>query len=118
SVDSESDAHPLLDEYRWSDLKHVAPEVTGSIERLKHLLDELNDFTRPMGPDAAVTLLDGREALNRLNESLSIVTLSVFGRVGTPRDYGAKTTKALVHHRLNVSGQEAYRRTQLAEFLG
>ncbi|WP_228281411.1 DUF222 domain-containing protein [Brevibacterium pigmentatum] len=118
SVDSESDAHPLLDEYRWSDLKHVAPEVTGSIESLKHLLNELDDFTRPMGPDDAVTLLDGLETLNRLNESLSIVTLSVFDRVGTPRDYGAKTTKALVQHRLNVSGQEAYRRTQLAEFLG
>ena len=118
SVDSESDAHPLLDEYRWSDLKHVAPEVTGSIESLKHLLNELNDFTRPMGPDDAVTLLDGLETLNRLNESLSIVTLSVFERVGTPRDYGAKTTKALVQHRLNVSGQEAYRRTQLAECLG
>ena len=118
SVDSESDAHPLLDEYRWSDLKHVAPEVTGSIESLKHLLNELNDFTRPMGPDDAVTLLDGLETLNRLNESLSIMTLSVFDRVGTPRDYGAKTTKALVQHRLNVSGQEAYRRTQLAEVLG
>ena len=118
SVDSESDAHPLLDEYRWTDLKHVAPEVTGSIESLKHLLNELNDFTRPMGPDDAVTLLDGLETLNRLNESLSIMTLSVFDRVGTPRDYGAKTTKALVQHRLNVSGQEAYRRTQLAEVLG
>ena len=118
SFDSDSDAHPLLDEYRWSDLKHVAPEVTGSIESLKHLLNELNDFSRPMGPDDAVTLLDGLETLNRLTESLSIVTLSVFDRVGTPRDYGAKTTKALVQHRLNVSGQEAYRRAQLAECLG
>ncbi|WP_231939606.1 HNH endonuclease signature motif containing protein [Brevibacterium siliguriense] len=118
SFDSDSDAHPLLNEYRWSDLKHIAPEVTGSIESLKHLLNELNDFARPMGPDDAVTLLDGLEALNRLHESLSIVTLSVFDRVGTPRDYGAKTTKALVQHRLNVSGQEACRRTQLAECLG
>lgn len=116
--DSEADTHPLLDEFRWSDLKHAAPEVTESICALQGLLDGLHDFTRPMGPDDAVTLLDGLETLNRLTESLSVVTLSVFERVGTPRDYGAKTTKALVQHRLNLSAQEAYRRTQLAECLG
>lgn len=116
--DSEADTHPLLDEFRWSDLKHAAPEVTESICALHGLLDGLHDFTRPMGPDDAVTLLDGLETLNRLTESLSVVTLSVFERVGTPRDYGAKTTKALVQHRLNLSAQEAYRRTQLAECLG
>ncbi|WP_209323905.1 HNH endonuclease signature motif containing protein [Brevibacterium renqingii] len=111
-------AHPLLDEYRWSDLNHIAPEVTESIDRLQGLLGELHDFTRPMGPDDAVTVLDGLETLDRLTESLSIVTLSVFERVGTPRDFGAKTTKALVQHRLNLSSHEAYRRTQLAEHLG
>ncbi|MGO0603052.1 DUF222 domain-containing protein [Brevibacterium linens] len=116
--ESEADAHPLLDEFRWSDLKHAAPEVTESICALQGLLDGLHDFTRPMGPDDAVTLLDGLETLNRLTESLSIVTLSVFERVGTPRDYGAKTTKALVQHRLNLSAHEAQRRTQLAECLG
>ncbi|AZU01792.1 HNH endonuclease signature motif containing protein [Brevibacterium linens] len=116
--DSDADAHPLLDEFRWSDLKHAAPEVTESICALQSLLDGLHDFTRPMGPDDAVTLLDGLETLNRLTESLSIVTLSVFDRVGTPRDYGAKTTKALVQHRLNLSAHEAHRRTQLAECLG
>lgn len=116
--DSEADTHPLLDEFRWSDLKHAAPEVTESICALQGLLDGLHDFTRPMGPDDAVTLLDGLETLNRLTESLSVVTLSVFERVGTPRDYGAKTTKALIQHRLNLSAQEAYRRTQLAECLG
>lgn len=116
--DSAADAHPLLDEYRWSDLRHAAPEVTESIDSLQSLLEGLHDFTRPMGPDDAVTLLDGLETLNRLTESLSVVTLSVFERVGTPRDYGAKTTKALVQHRLKLSSQEAGRRTQLAECLG
>lgn len=110
--------HPLLDDYRWSDLKHIAPEVTDSAEMLQSLLGELHDFTRPMGPDDAVIMLDGLETLNRLTESLSVVTLSIFERVGTPRDYGAKSTRALVQHRLNVSSQEAYRRTQLAEHLG
>ncbi|WP_181272746.1 HNH endonuclease signature motif containing protein [Brevibacterium oceani] len=110
--------HPLLDEYRWSDLEHIAPEVTDSVEQLQRLLGELRDFARPMGPDDAVTVLDGLETLDRLTESLSVVTLSVFDRVGTPRDYGAKTTKALVQNRLNLSSQEAYRRTQLAEHLG
>ncbi|WP_166973879.1 HNH endonuclease signature motif containing protein [Brevibacterium atlanticum] len=113
-----TDGHPLLDEYRWSDLEHIAPEVTGSVEQLQRLLGELSDFSRPMGPDDAVTVLDGLETLDRLTESLSVVTLSVFDRVGTPRDYGAKTTKALVQNRLNLSSQEAHRRTQLAEHLG
>lgn len=111
-------AHPLLDEYRWSDLKHIAPEVTDSVEKLQCMLDELSEFTRPMGPDDAVVMLDGLETLGRLTESLFVVTLSVFERVGTPRDYGAKSTKMLIQHRLNVSAQEASRRTQLAEHLG
>ncbi|UVI35526.1 HNH endonuclease signature motif containing protein [Brevibacterium spongiae] len=110
--------HPLLDEYRWSDLKHIAPEVTDSVEKLQRMLGELSDFTRPMGPDDAVVMLDGLETLGRLTESLFVVTLSVFERVGTPRDYGAKSTRMLIQHRLNVSAQEASRRTQLAEHLG
>lgn len=118
SCSAAADTHPLLDEYRWSDLQHIAPEVAGSIERLQVLLGDLHDFTRPMGPDDAVTVIDGLETLDRLTESLSVVTLSVFERVGTPRDYGAKTTKALVQNRLNISAQEAHRRTQLAEHLG
>lgn len=118
SCSAAADTHPLLDEYRWSDLQHIAPEVAESIEKLQVLLGDLHDFTRPMGPDDAVTVIDGLETLDRLTESLSVVTLSVFERVGTPRDYGAKTTKALVQNRLNISAQEAHRRTQLAEHLG
>ena len=118
SCSAAADTHPLLDEYRWSDLQHIAPEVAESIEKLQVLLGDLHDFTRPMGPDEAVTVIDGLETLDRLTESLSVVTLSVFERVGTPRDYGAKTTKALVQNRLNISAQEAHRRTQLAEHLG
>lgn len=118
SCSATADAHPLLDEYRWSDLKHIAPEVAESIEKLQILLGDLHDFTRPMGPDDAVTVIDGLETLDRVTESLSVVALSVFERVGTPRDYGAKTTKALVQNRLNISAQEAHRRTQLAEHLG
>src|SRR5699024_12433022 len=75
-------------------------------------------YTRPMGPDDARTARAGLETLDRLTERLSVATLSVFERVGTPRDYGAKTTKAPVQNRLNISAQEAHRRTQLAEHLG
>ncbi|MDN6124364.1 MAG: 13E12 repeat family protein, partial [Brevibacterium sp.] len=62
--------------------------------------------------------MDGLETVNRLVESLSVVTLSVFERVGTPRDYGAKSTKALVQNRLNLSEREAGRRSDLAKNLG
>lgn len=118
NLTSSSDAHPLLDEYRWSDLKHVAPELTDSIDSLHDLLDELYSFSRPMGSDDAVAVMDGLETLGRLQESLSVVTLSVFERVGTPRDFGAKSTRALVQNRLNLTSQEARRRTELAENLG
>ncbi|RAA19454.1 HNH endonuclease, partial [Burkholderia multivorans] len=63
-------------------------------------------------------MLDGIETLNRLTEALSVVTLSVFERVGTPRDYGAKSTRDLVKNRLGVSAREASRRVDLAEQLG
>lgn len=48
------DAHPLLDQYRWSDLKGVAPELTDGVEGLQALLGELHSFTRPMGPDSTL----------------------------------------------------------------
>lgn len=110
--------HPLLDEYAWSDLTRIAPEVADSIQGLRALVSELHSFTRPMGPDDAVTVMDGLETVNRLVESLSVVTLSVFERVGTPRDYGAKSTKALIQNRLNLSEREACRRSDLSKNLG
>lgn len=110
--------HPLLDEHAWVSLERIAPEVATSIHGLRSLVGDLESFNRPMGPDDAITVLDGLETVNRLVESLSVVTLSVFERVGTPRDYGAKSTKALVQNRLNLSEKEAYRRSELAEKLG
>lgn len=110
--------HPLLDKHAWSDLARIAPEVVSSIQGLQTLVGDLHSCNRPLGPDEAITVMDGLETVNRLVESLSVVTLSVFERVGTPRDYGAKTTKALVQNRLNLSEREAYRRSELAEKLG
>ncbi|SMX92429.1 MULTISPECIES: HNH endonuclease signature motif containing protein [Brevibacterium] len=110
--------HPLLDEHAWGSLARIAPEVADSIQGLQSLVGDLQSLNRPMGPEDAITVLDGLETVNRLVESLSVVTLSVFERVGTPRDYGAKSTKALVQNRLNLSEREAYRRSDLAEHLG
>lgn len=110
--------HPLLDEHAWASLGRIAPEVVSSIHGLRSLVGDLQSSNRPMGPDDAITVMDGLETVNRLVESLSVVTLSVFERVGTPRDYGAKSTKALVQNRLNLSEREAYRRSHLAEQLG
>lgn len=110
--------HHLLDERGWASLSRIAPEVVNSIQGLRSLAGDFQSLTRPMGPEDAITVLDGLETVNRLVESLSVVTLSVFERVGAPRDYGAKTTKALVQNRLNLSEREAYRRSDLAEHLG
>lgn len=110
--------HPLLDEHSWVSLGRIAPEVVSSINGLRSLVGDIQSFNRPMGPEDAITVMDGLETVNRLVESLSVVTLSVFERVGTPRDYGAKSTKALVQNRLNLSEREAYRRSNLAEQLG
>lgn len=63
-------------------------------------------------------LIDGLEALGRVNEALSTLALSVCERVGTPADYGAKTTKALIQDRLNLTSREANRRTDMAKNLG
>ncbi len=115
---NETNAHPLLSEEAWADLSRFAPEVTDSITALQTLAGGLNSFARPMGPDEAVTMLDGIETIDRLAESLSVMVLSVFERSGTPRDYGAKNTKALVEDRLHVSGSEASRRVNLADSLG
>ncbi|MBR7513595.1 hypothetical protein KC219_25885, partial [Mycobacterium tuberculosis] len=71
-----------------------------------------------MGPDEAVTVMQGLEALSRIVDLLSAVTLSVFERTGTPKDYGAKTTKSLVQDKLKLRGREAHRRTELAKNLG
>ncbi|TSI10881.1 DUF222 domain-containing protein, partial [Brevibacterium aurantiacum] len=66
----------------------------------------------------AITLIDGLEALGRVNEALSTLALAVCERVGTPSDYGAKTTKALIQDRLNITSREANRRTDMAKSLG
>ncbi|WP_193071215.1 HNH endonuclease signature motif containing protein [Brevibacterium sp. FME37] len=110
--------HPLLDEHGLAKLARIAPEVVSSIQGLRCLAADFQSLKRPMSPDDAITVVDGLETVNRLVESLSVVTLSVFERVGSPRDYGAKTTKALVQNRLNLSEREAYRRSVLAEKLG
>ncbi|WP_346036484.1 HNH endonuclease signature motif containing protein [Brevibacterium picturae] len=89
-----------------------------SIKGLRSLADDFQALNRPMSPDDAITVVDGLETVNRLVESLSVATLSVFERAGTPRDYGAKSTKALVQNRLNLSEREAYRRSDMAEQLG
>lgn len=113
-----SAVHPLLNDEAWADLSSLAPEMTGSIENLRTLVDELECFARPMGPDEAIAMLDGIETINRLAEALSVVTLSVFQRVGAPRDYGAKSTRDLVRDRCGVSSREASRRLDLADNLG
>ncbi|GAA1813276.1 HNH endonuclease signature motif containing protein [Brevibacterium celere] len=113
-----SAVHPLLNDEAWADLSSLAPEMTGSIESLRTLVDELECFARPMGPDEAIAMLDGIETINRLAEALSVVTLSVFQRVGAPRDYGAKSTRDLVRDRCGVSSREASRRVDLADNLG
>ncbi|WP_350269661.1 DUF222 domain-containing protein [Brevibacterium sp. CBA3109] len=110
--------HPLLDEHAWGSLARIAPEVVDSIQGLQSFVGDLQSLNRLMGPEDAIAVMDGLETVNRLVESLSVVTLSVFERVGTPRDYGAKSTKALVQNRLNLSEREAYRRSDLAEHLG
>lgn len=110
--------HPMLSNEQWADLKATVPEVTESLGSLTELAAQLTDFRRPMGPDEAVTVMQGLEALSRIVDLLSAVTLSVFERTGTPKDYGAKTTKALVQDKLKLSGTEAHRRTELAKNLG
>ncbi|GAA0035929.1 HNH endonuclease signature motif containing protein [Brevibacterium metallidurans] len=108
----------MLSNEQWADLKAKVPEVTESLGSLTELAAQLQDFRRPMGPDEAVTVMQGLEALSRIVDLLSAVTLSVFERTGTPKDYGAKTTKALVQDKLKLSGTEAHRRTELAKNLG
>lgn len=110
--------HPMLTKEQWADLGGSVPEVTDSIAAITRLEAELRDFRRPMGPDEAITVMRGVEALSRLVDSLHAVTLSVFERVGTPKDYGAKSTKALVQDKLQLSSTEAHRRTELAKNLG
>ncbi|WP_252199239.1 DUF222 domain-containing protein [Brevibacterium sp. RIT 803] len=110
--------HPLLSSEEWTDLSRFAPEVTTSLTALSGLKDGLRSFDRRMGPDDAIKLIDGLEALGRVNEALSTLALAVCERVGTPTDYGAKTTKALIQDRLNITAREANRRTDMAKSLG
>lgn len=110
--------HPLLSETEWRDLDRLAPELTHSISGLTILKDELLSFSRPLGPDQAMTVVNGIETATRILEAMSAVALSVYDRCGTPADYGAKTTKALVQNRFNLTGYEANRRTELAKNLG
>ena len=110
--------HPVLTDSAWNDLAKSAPEITDSIASLTGLVGALRAFDRPMGPNEALQVIDGAEALRRLSESLSTLALAVYERVGTPKDSGAKSTKALIQDRLNLSGREANRRAKLAENLG
>lgn len=110
--------HPLLSNEEWADLSQFAPEVTDSLTALGGLKTGLCTFDRPMGPDDAIKLIDGLEALGRINEALSILALAVCERVGTPTDFGAKTTKSLIQNRLNLTSREANRRTDMAKNLG
>lgn len=110
--------HPILTDAAWNDLAASAPEITDSISSLTELVGGLRAFDRPMGPNEALQVIDGAEALRRLSESLSTLALAVYERVGTPKDSGAKSTKALIQERLNLSGREANRRARLAENLG
>ncbi|QPS34398.1 HNH endonuclease signature motif containing protein [Brevibacterium casei] len=110
--------HPLLTDTAWADLSRFAPEVTTSITTLMDFSTGLRSFDRPMGPDEALLLIDGTEALSRITEALSTLALSVYERVGTPTDTGAKDTKALIRDRLNLTPTEANRRAELAKNLG
>ena len=110
--------HPLLSNEEWADLSQFAPEVTDSLTALGGLKAGLCTFDRPMGPDDAIMLIDGLEALGRINEALSTLALAVCERVGTPTDFGAKTTKSLIQNRLNLTSREANRRTDMAKNLG
>ncbi|MCF2571531.1 HNH endonuclease signature motif containing protein [Brevibacterium sp. UCMA 11754] len=110
--------HPLLSDLEWRDLDRLAPELTRSIGELSVLKDELLRFERPLGPDHAMTVVNGIETATRILEAMSAVALSVYERCVTPTDYGAKTTKALVQSRLNLTGYEANRRAELAKNLG
>lgn len=114
----QSSGHPLLADEEWADLTHFAPEVTEAIIHLMDLKDGLRTFDRPMGPDQAIMLVDGVEALSRINDALSTLALAVCERVGIPSEFGAKSTKALIEDRLNLSGAEAHRRTEMAKNLG
>lgn len=114
----QTSGHPLLADEEWADLSRFAPEVTSSITQLMSLKDELRSFDRPMGPDQAIMLADGVEAITRINDALSTLALSVCERVGTPSDFGAKSTKSLIENRFNLTGAEANRRTDMAKNLG
>ncbi|WP_167200097.1 HNH endonuclease signature motif containing protein [Brevibacterium pigmentatum] len=114
----QTSGHPLLADEEWADLSRFAPEVTSSITQLMGLKDELRSFDRPMGPDQAIMLADGVEAITRINDALSTLALSVCERVGTPIDFGAKSTKSLIENRFNLTGAEANRRTDMAKNLG
>lgn len=114
----QTSGHPLLADEAWADLSRFAPEVTSAITQLMSLKDQLRTFDRPMGPDQAIMLADGVEAITRINDALSTLALSVCERVGTPSDFGAKSTKSLIENRFNLTGAEANRRTEMAKNLG
>jgi hypothetical protein len=114
----QTSGHPLLADEEWADLNRFAPEVTSAITELMSLKNELRTFDRPMGPEQAIMLADGVEAITRINEALSTLALSVCERVGTPSDLGAKSTKSLIENRFNLTGAEANRRTEMAKNLG
>lgn len=118
SVPDTEVSHPLLTDSQWNHLARLAPELTNSIGSLSVLRDEFRTFERPLGPDDAMTVINGIETASRVLEAMSTVALSIYERCGTPTDYGAKTTKSLVQDRLHLTGREASRRTEMAKNLG
>ncbi|RAC12845.1 hypothetical protein DN539_32450, partial [Burkholderia multivorans] len=62
--------HPMLSSEQWADMQSSVPEVTGSLTALTELATQLQTFQRPMGPDEAVTVMQGLEALSRIVDLL------------------------------------------------
>ena len=62
--------HPLLPDSTWSDLVNCAPEITDAIASLTDLDEALRTFDRPMGPDEALHVIDGAEALQSSSVNL------------------------------------------------
>ena len=76
--------HPLLSDAEWRDLDRLAPELTRSIGDLSVLKDALLRLERPLGPDHAMTVVNGIETATRVLEAMSAVALSVYDGAGHP----------------------------------
>ena len=87
-------APPLADE--WADSAAPRPR---SLLRSPAMSSKMSSARSigPRGPDQAIMLADGVEAIT-LQHFMSTLALSVCERVGTPSDYGAKSTKSLIEN--------------------